>query len=130
LHTFTVGEKQLLVHNTSRSPNINPTQSANLKRAFQANPNDLGVGLYNPSAGEIQLGSFDQLNQAGFGQGHQALADSLGITDTSQWQGFVIDSNGNLVPTCHFNLPFGGRLMPAAEAARVEQALRQVGLVN
>jgi hypothetical protein len=128
---FTVGERRLLVHNTSGSASIDPTEITNLQNAFRTNPNDLGVGIYDPSTGEIHLGSFDQLNQAGFGQGHQALADSLGITDTSQWQGFVIDSNGGFAPSSHFNPPFGnGLAMPPADATQVLQALQQASLAN
>lgn len=102
-----------------------------LLNALQADPTDLGVGLYNPSTGQIHLGSFDQLSNAGFAQGHQGLADFLGITDTTRLQGFVVDANGRFAPMSHFNQPHTGSMaMPPADALRVEQALRQAGLVR
>jgi len=119
------------VHNTSGSPLIDPTETGNLQKAFRSNPNDVGIGLFNPRTGEIHLGSFDQLSSAGFAQGHQGLADSLGITDPSQWQGFIIDSNGGFAPISHFNQPFGSAMaMPPAQAALVLHALQQAGLAN
>jgi hypothetical protein len=119
------------VQNPSRSAIIKQAQVANLQKAFQADVTDLGVGLYNPSTGEIQLASFDELDSAGFGQGHQALADFLGITDTSQWQGFTLDANGGFAPISHFNRSFSGTMaMPPADEATVLQALQQAGLVH
>src|SRR4051812_33698487 len=74
---------------------------ADLQTTFQANPKDLGIGLYNPATGEIRLGSFDIVTQ---GQGHQGLADALGITNNLQWRGFIVSSDGKFIPTSHFNL--------------------------
>jgi hypothetical protein len=49
---------------------------ADLPAAFHANLKDLGVGLYNPSADEVRLGSFDTVAQR---QGHKGLADARAI---------------------------------------------------
>jgi hypothetical protein len=98
-----------------------------LQAAFQANPNDVGVGLCNPSTGEIRLGSFDTVTG---GQGHQGLANALGIMNNGEWRGFVVSSDGRFVPTSHFNLPDGGLLMNPGLAAQVQRALQQAGLVR
>jgi len=66
---------------------IPPADVADLQAAFQANPNDLGTGLYNPSTGEIRLGSFDTVTQ---GQGHQGLANAVGIANNGDWRGFLV----------------------------------------
>jgi hypothetical protein len=68
---------------------------ADLRAAFRANPQDLGVGLYNPATGEIQLGSFDLVTQ---GQGHQGLADALGIKDNGNWRGFLVTADRRFEP--------------------------------
>src|SRR5262245_30773480 len=72
---------------------------ANLRAALRANSQDLGVGLYNPSTGEIRLGSFDTVAQR---QGHQGLADALGIVNNGEWRGFLVTSDGRFVATSHF----------------------------
>jgi hypothetical protein len=100
---------------------------AALQAAFLANPNDLGVGLYNPSTGEIRLGSFDLVTQ---GHGHQGLADALGITNNLAWRGFVVSSDGKFAPTSHFNLVDGDLAMKLVYQAFVRQELHQVGLIS
>ena len=113
-----------MAHNSS---GINAADEAGLRRAFQANPNDLGVGLFNPNTGEIRLGSFDLVTQ---GQGHQGLADAFGILNNSEWRGFIVTSDGKFVPTSHFNLVDGSTTMQPTIANGVEAALRQAGLVT
>jgi hypothetical protein len=98
-----------------------------LQKAFRANPRDIGVGLYNPTTGDIRLGSFDLVTG---GQGHQGLADRLGITDNGEWRGFLVSSNGKFIPTSHFNLVDGRLMMRYDHAGFVEQELRQVGLLS
>jgi hypothetical protein len=100
---------------------------AAIQAAFASNPRDIGVGLYNPKTGEICIGSFDQVTQGG---GHQGLADALGITDNSEWRGFVISSDGSFNPASHFNRCDGSPRMKPDLANLVEQTLRQAGLVN
>ena len=99
---------------------------ANLQAAFRLNPRDLGVGLYNPSTGEIRLGSFDLVTQ---GQGHQGLADALAIRDNGDWRGFVVSADGKFLPTSHFNLLDGTLTMNPVHAAVVRQELQQAGLL-
>ncbi len=105
---------------------IPPSDVAALQSAFQANPRDVGVGLYNPSTGVIRLGSFDLVTG---GQGHQGLADALGITDNGPWRGFIVTSDGKFAPTSHFNLVDGGLVMRADYQAAVRQELQQVGIL-
>ncbi len=105
---------------------IPPADVADLQAAFQANPADLGVGLYNPSTGEIRLGSFDLVTQ---GQGHQGLADALGITNNPDWRGFIVTSIGQFLPTSHFNLIDGAMTMNPVHEGHVRQELLQAGLL-
>jgi hypothetical protein len=100
---------------------------ADLQAAFQANPADLGVGLYNPFTGEIRLGSFDMVTQR---QGHQGLADALHITNNEDWRGFLVSSGGKLLPVSHFNLVDGALTMKPDHEALVRQKLRQAGLLS
>lgn len=105
---------------------IPPGDVADLQAAFAANPQDLGVGLYNPTTGEIRLGSFDIRT---LGQGHQGLANVLGIRDNGEWRGFVLSSDGKCAPTSHFNLVDGAMTMKPDHEAQVRQELRQAGLL-
>jgi hypothetical protein len=100
---------------------------ADLQAAFLANPRDLGVGLYCPSTGEIRLGSFDVVTQ---GQGHQGLANALGIANNALWRGFVVSSDGKFAPTSHFNLVDGGLPMRLDYQVFVRQELQQAGLIS
>src|SRR5262245_35102746 len=106
---------------------IPPGDVAGLRAAWAINPQDIGLGLYHPSTGEVRLGSFDTTG----GQGHQGLADVVGITANQEWRGFIVSSAGQLIPTSHFNLVDGGKLAMRPDlAAVVEHALRQAGLVR
>jgi|ERR1700722_13909123 len=100
---------------------------ADLQAALLANPKDLGVGLYNPSTGEIRLGSFDIITQ---GQGHQGLADFLGITNNGEWRGFIVSSGGTFAPTSHFNLIDGSLAMKPDYEVAVRRELKQAGLIS
>lgn len=106
---------------------VDPGDILALRAAFQANPRDLGVGLYNTATGEIRVGSFDKVTGQG---GHQGLADALGITDNSDWRGFMVSSSGQFAPMSHYNLADGSVTMLPALAQVVEHALRQCGLVK
>jgi hypothetical protein len=106
---------------------IPPTDIADLRTAFRANPADLGVGLFNRTSGEIRLGSFDLITG---GQGHQGLADALGITNNQDWRGFVETSDGRFIPTSHFNLIDGGLTMRPDHEAAVRQQLQLGGLLT
>jgi hypothetical protein len=99
---------------------------ARLRDAFRANPRDLGVGLYNPTTGEIRLGSFDNDTD---GKGHEGLADALGITDDAAWRGFSLSASGLLAPVSHFNMPDGSLLLRPEYEATVRAALRLAGLI-
>lgn len=105
---------------------LDQAEVARLQAAFRAKPQDVGVGLYNVSTGEIRLGSYDTVTQ---GQGHQGLADALGITDMGDWRGFIITPTGQYAATSHFNLVDGHLRMKQADDAAVQQALRQAGLI-
>ena len=100
---------------------------ADLRFAFRSNPQDIGVGLYNPFTGEIRIGSFDLVTG---GQGHQGLADRLGITKNIEWRGFLVSSDGRFLPTSHFNLVDGALTMTQPHADFVRQELRQAGLLS
>jgi hypothetical protein len=65
---------------------ILPLDVAELQDAFTANPQDIGVGLYNPTSGVIRLGSFDRQTQ---GKGDDGLAEVLGVTDHEEWRGYL-----------------------------------------
>lgn len=106
---------------------INAADVSALILAFAANLNDLGVGLVNIKTGEIRLGSFDLVTH---GQGHQGLADALGIVDGADWRGFTFSVSGRFADASHFNLPDGGLKMLPVLASLVHQALKLAGLVN
>ena len=55
--------------------------------------------------------------------------NQLGITDDSEWRGFVVWPDGTWLPVSRFNQPDGGSRMPPDLAAEVEQALRRAGLI-
>lgn len=105
---------------------IPPGDVADLQAAFRANPKDLGVGLYNPSTGEIRLGSFDVVTRR---QGHQGLANALGIVDNGEWRGFRVSADGRLFSTSHFNLVDGALTMDPRHEAVVRPQLQQVGFL-
>jgi hypothetical protein len=100
---------------------------AELRAAFQANPRDIGVGLYNPSTGETRLGSFDVIAQ---GQGHQGLADALGIVNNGEWRGFVVSSDGKFAPVSHFNLVDGSLALKPDYEVAIHQEMLQAGLLS
>lgn len=98
-----------------------------LKTALQANPADLGVGLYNPSTGEIRVGSFDTVTGR---QGHQGLVEALGITNAIEWRGFLVTADGKCVTTSHLNLADGSLTMKPTYEATIRAALTLSGLVR
>lgn len=106
---------------------IPPGDVADLQAAFHLDPQDLGVGLYNPATGEVRLGSFDLVTH---GQGHQGLANALGVTRNGEWRGFLVTSDGNFSPVSHFNLIDGALKMKQDYEAVVRQELPQVGLIS
>ncbi|MBY0232800.1 MAG: hypothetical protein K2W96_26255 [Gemmataceae bacterium] len=99
-----------------------------MKAAMTGNPSDIGLGLYNPSAGEIHIGTFDTTGQR---IGHDGLQVSLGIPDEDRpdWRGFVFTSGKQVVNSSGFNVVDGSppRMRPAS-FAQVEAALRRAGL--
>ena len=106
---------------------IPPGEVADLQAAFAADPSDVGVGLYNPAKGEIRVGSFDRVTQ---GQGHQGLADVLGITDNAAWRGFIVRAGGVMLPVSHFNLIDGSLSLKPDHESHVRGKLRQAGLLR
>jgi hypothetical protein len=98
-----------------------------LRLAWARNPNDLGLGLFNPSTGAIHVGSFDMTGRIG----HDGLQNMLGIPDADRphWRGFVVSSGGLAINNSAFNNPDGGVRMLPASFAQVEEALRQAGLI-
>jgi hypothetical protein len=98
-----------------------------LRTAWARNPNDLGLGHFNPSTGEIHVGSYDTTGRIG----HDGLQNALGIPDTDRpnWRGFVISSGGQAINNSAFNNPDGGVRMLPASFAQVEDALRRAGLI-
>ena len=98
-----------------------------MRLAWARNPNDLGLGLFNPTTGEIHVGSFDMTG----GIGHDGLQIVLGILDADRpnWRGFVVTSGGQAINHSAFNNPDGGVRMLAPSFAKVEDALRQAGLI-
>ena len=106
---------------------IPPRDVADLKADFRTNPQDVGVGLYNPSTGEIRLGSFDRVTQQ---QGHQGLADALGITKNSDWRGFLVSTDGKFHPMSHFNLLDGSLMLKPSHEIDVRKELQQAGLLS
>ena len=109
-----------------RGSMIAGTEVIDLQQAFRANPLDLGVGLYNPSTGEMHVGSYDTI---GDGQGHQGLADALGITNNGEWRGFMIFSRGQFLPTSHFNVVDGSSRMKQADEEVVRREFERTGLL-
>ncbi len=105
---------------------ISPDEVDELRKAWAKNSLDLGLGLYKPSTGEIHIGSYDDTGQIG----HDGLAGRLGITDESEWRGFVVFPDGSWIPVSRFNQSDGGSRMAADSAAEVEQALRKAGLIS
>lgn len=99
---------------------------ADLRDAFRVNPHDIGIGLYNPTTGEIRLGSFDAVSNR---QGHQGLADAVGIADNDDWRGFIVGADKRLIPVSHFNLVDGALTMRPDHEAALRQELRQAGLI-
>jgi hypothetical protein len=73
------------------------------------------------------VGSFDVSTQ---GRGHQGLADAIGVTNTSEWRGFVVTADGKFSPTSHFNLVDGDLAMKADHEGVVRQMLLQAGLIS
>lgn len=98
----------------------------NLQQAFRANPLDLGVGLYNPSTGEMHVGSYDTICDR---RGHQGLADALDITNNREWRGFMISSGGQFLPQSHFNVVDGVSRLKQADEDIVRLELERAGLL-
>jgi len=100
-----------------------------LRAAWARNRGDAGLGLYNPTTGEIHVGSFDTTGQ---GIGHDGLQLTLGFSDLdrSQWRGFIIVSDGQAINNSGFNI-FDGTppRMASAFYAEIEDALRRAGLI-
>jgi hypothetical protein len=63
------------------------------------------------------------------GQGHQGLADAVGIVNNWEWRGFVVTSDGRLSPASHFNLIDGSLRMNPSHENAVRQDLQQAGLL-
>ncbi len=94
-----------------------------LLQAFAQNPNDLGVGICNPTTGEIHIASFDRVAPGG----HLDLVSKFGL-DPAEWRGFVVSSDGQYQPISHLN---GLSLrMDQPLATAVEELLRKAGLVR
>jgi hypothetical protein len=130
--------ERALVHNMSH-PNpgpANPTPGSisqaevNVVRAAWArNRNDIGLGLYNPSTGEIHVGTFDT---TGHSIGHDGLQSTLQISDAERprWRGFVFSSGGQAINQSGFNTPDGAPPRIRADYfAQVEDALRRARLI-
>ena len=98
-----------------------------LRKAWARDPNDIGLGLYNPSTGEIHVGSYDTTGSIG----HDGLQNVLGIPDADRprWRGFIVSSDGQVINNSAFNNPEGGVQMLPAHFADVEAALRRAGLI-
>lgn len=100
-----------------------------VRRAWAQDNNDIGLGLYNPSTGEIHVGTFDTTGQR---TGHDGLQQSLGIPDADRrgWRGFIFTSRGQAVNNSGFNVPDGTPpRMRADYFAEVLDALRRAGLL-
>lgn len=81
------------MHSPSAGPSI-PQADVNLVRVrFAADPQDVGIGLYNPSTGEIRLSTVDAAG------GHAGLAHSLAIPHDRDWRGFSFDLVGQTLKT-------------------------------
>jgi hypothetical protein len=98
-----------------------------LRLAWGKDPTDIGLGLYNPSTGEIHVSSYDASGQ----MGHDGLQQMLGIPDAARpnWRGFLLTSGGQAVNTSSFNNPDGGLQMRQDFFAEVLDALRRAGLI-
>jgi hypothetical protein len=86
-------------------------------------------GLYNPSTGEIHVGTFDTTGQS---IGHDGLQMTLGFPDADrpQWRGFVFSSGGQSINQSGVNIPDGAPpRMRAGFFAQVQDALSRAGLV-
>lgn len=105
---------------------IDGTEVIDLRQAFRANPLDLGVGLYNPSTGEMHVGSYDKKCAR---QGHQGLADALGITNNREWRGFTVSSGGRFLSQSHFDVIDGTSRMKQADEEVVRRELERSGLL-
>jgi hypothetical protein len=126
------------VHNMSGGVTPNPAPAPAtipqaevdaVRRAWAQNGNDIGLGLYNPSTGEIHVGTFDTTGQR---MGHDGLQQSLGIPDSDRprWRGFVFSSGGQVINNSGFNVPDGTPPRMRADAfAEVQAALRRAGLI-
>lgn len=94
---------------------IPPGDVDRLRADFANNPNELGVGLYNPTTGVIRLGGFDSVT---FKCGHYGLAAACGIVDDAEWRGFTVNANGRFAGTSSYNRIDGSvKLLPAYERA-------------
>jgi hypothetical protein len=60
---------------------------AALRMAWAKDPQDLGLGMYRPSTGEIHIASYDETGRTG----HDGLQHFLGIPDAErpEWRGFI-----------------------------------------
>lgn len=108
---------------------IPQAEVAVVKTAWGHNPQDLGVGLYNPTTGEIHVGTFDTTGRQ---IGHDGLQMALRIPDVDRlhWRGFVFTSTGRTFNQSGFNIPDGTPpRMRADFYAQVEDALRRAGLI-
>jgi hypothetical protein len=108
---------------------IPQTEVDAVRRAWLQNSADVGLGLYNPSTGEIHVGTFDTTGQR---IGHDGLQRTLGIPDSDrhQWRGFIFSSAGQAINNSGFNLPDGNApRMRADYFAEVAAALRRSGLI-
>lgn len=109
-------------------PGIIPQSEVDaLRKAWASNANDLGLGLYNPTTGEIHVGSFDQTGQSG----HDGLQRNLGIPDSDRanWRGFIVSSTGHVINNSAFNNTDGGVQMLAVDFTEVQSALKDAGLI-
>jgi len=100
-----------------------------VRRAWLRNPQDVGVGLYNPTTGEFHLGTFDTSGQ---NTGHDGLQLSLQIVDRDRpfWRGFIFTSDGRIFNRSGFNIVDGtGPQMRADYFREVEAALQQSSLI-
>jgi hypothetical protein len=92
---------------------------------WQQEPGDIGLGVYNPSTGEIHVGSFDAYG------GHDLFLQNLGITDAAPWRGFVVGSNGQASNNSGLNVGLGyGQGMSPTDYQHVVDELRQGGLIH
>ena len=82
---------------------IPQTEVDAVRAAWLNNDKDIGVGLYNPSTGEMHVGTF---NTAGQRMGHDGLQLTLAIDDADrpQWRGFIFLSSGQAMNLSGFNI--------------------------